>query len=942
MDDSQGRRIPARTALATLWLLVLAACGGGGGGNNLRASPPPAAPPPAPPVVETPNPEFSKHLMLTNASAAHAAGFSGHGVSIGVVDTGVNRNHPALWPRVTSNLVYIGSPPNDLSVDDVDGHGTAVAQIMAGTPFGQWPGGIAPGAEIVSARIISDEPPPDDGSGQGNEVDGALGLKPIHQDLIDRGARIMNNSWGGLYWTDPNATAPIADEYRPFIIGNDGLVVFATGNEAAAHPTDMAALPSQPGPNGTLPAADLERGWLAVAALDTDNPTQLAPYSNACGIAMRYCLVAPGTVVVTGTDDASNDPSYWEWSGTSLAAPQVSGAAALVWEAFPYFDNDLVRQTLLGTATDLGAAGPDAVFGYGLLNVGEAVQGPARFDWGTVTADFDGFTSTWGNPIDGAGGLVKSGTGTLVLGEDNTYAGGTLVQGGTLQVRGLGLGSGDVAVESGAMLSMTPQSGPLQVGGDLANRGTVQLAPDAGLDVAGHYSQDAGSRLALYVGNVVTADTATLQGGDLQVLGVKPGYTYQSREDVLVTSNGLTGTFASLSAGAGVFLDATLGYDANRAWLDIARLDVSVTAQSLGFSPMSVASATRVESAFRVLDGTEDSVPPEATPAFVDAAGAFQRTPTAAAAEYSLASLSGELHGADTAFALMAIDGNRHALETRLDAVSRAGTAGAWVQELHAQRALADFDMDTAGWLLGQDARAGDWLYGAAFGETAGYAWHGLRRDRERNRQVEGQLYAQWMRGRDQVLGRLALGRMERWLQRDVLLGTDVFAVDTDYADRYTTLGLEAGHRFEFATGWLTPYAGAQALRLERDGFAEQGAAGFGLSTRDSSFTATQALLGARFDRQWQARAVRIAVNARIEWQRTLSQSGADIDARFTALDVWTPIIADGLAPEAGVFVLGASVGFPRWGEFGLDLDGRHERGRSDARASLRWSVPFE
>lgn len=363
MDDSQGRRIPARTALATLWLLVLAACGGGGGGNNLRASPPPAAPPPAPPVVETPNPEFSKHLMLTNASAAHAAGFSGHGVSIGVVDTGVNRNHPALWPRVTSNLVYIGSPPNDLSVDDVDGHGTAVAQIMAGTPFGQWPGGIAPGAEIVSARIISDKPPPDDGSGQGNEVDGALDLAPIHQDLIDRGARIMNNSWGGLYWTDPNATAPIADEYRPFIIGNDGLVVFATGNEAAAHPTDMAALPSQPGPNGTLPAADLERGWLAVAALDTDNPTQLAPYSNACGIAMRYCLVAPGTVVVTGTDDASNDPSYWKWSGTSLAAPQVSGAAALVWEAFPYFDNDLVRQTLLGTATDLGATGPDAVFG---------------------------------------------------------------------------------------------------------------------------------------------------------------------------------------------------------------------------------------------------------------------------------------------------------------------------------------------------------------------------------------------------------------------------------------------------------------------------------------------------------------------------------------------------------------------------------------------------
>ena len=107
------------------------------------------------------------------------------------------RNHPALAPRVVANLNYVSSPPNNLAVDDVVGHGTAVSQIMAGTPFGAWPGGIAPGAQIISARIIADKEPTDDGSGQGNEVDGALGLKAIHQDLINRGARIMNNSWGG-------------------------------------------------------------------------------------------------------------------------------------------------------------------------------------------------------------------------------------------------------------------------------------------------------------------------------------------------------------------------------------------------------------------------------------------------------------------------------------------------------------------------------------------------------------------------------------------------------------------------------------------------------------------------------------------------------------------------------------------------------------------------
>ena len=114
--------------------------------------------------------------------------------------------------------------------------------------------GVAPGAEIVSARIISDEPPEDDGSGEGNEVDGALGLAPIHADLIDRDVRIMNNSWGGLYWTNPAATAEIAAEYRPFIVEHGGLVVFSAGNSGFDDPSDMSALPSQPGTGGSRPA----------------------------------------------------------------------------------------------------------------------------------------------------------------------------------------------------------------------------------------------------------------------------------------------------------------------------------------------------------------------------------------------------------------------------------------------------------------------------------------------------------------------------------------------------------------------------------------------------------------------------------------------------------------------------------------------------------------
>lgn len=937
----QGFRILSernrRIGLAAVALLALVACGGGGGSANVRPpDPPPAAPPPAP-VVFAPNPAYSKHLELTNTAVAHAAGLTGQGVRIGVVDSGVNRNHPALAGRVVDNLTYISSPPNNLSIDDVVGHGTAVSQIMAGKPFGSWPGGIAPGALIISARIISDKSPVDDGSGQGNEVSGAVGLKSIHQDLINRGARIMNNSWGGLYWTNLTATAPIADEYRPFVIGNGGLVVFATGNSAFANPSSMAALPSQLGQGGTRPGADLERGWLAVAALDTDNPTQLASYSNACGVAMNYCLVAPGTVVVTGTDDSPTNPSYWNWSGTSLSAPQVSGAAALVWQAFPYFNNDLVRQTLLGTAKDLGTPGVDATFGYGLLDVGKAVLGPARLDWGDVTATFDSITSSWGNRIVGSGGITKLGSGKLILAGPNAYTGATRVNGGTL--RPAFALPGNTFVGTQGRLELFNAS----VNGNLDNLGITAITGGAGHTISGDFHQGGNARVAMEVGSRIFINgKAQLDGGDLQITGKVSGYVYSQQELLLTALGGVTGAFATLSQGPGVFLDASLRYDPFRVLLDIRRLDITATAQSMGLSAALVASAQRIEDAFVQIDRSTVGGVSRPTPEFIGAAGAFQRTASAAAAEQSLDSLSGELHGADTAFALMQVEGNRHALESRLDALQTAPVDGAWAVGLNAHRMLSHFNVDANGWVLGHDRRfGGRWMLGAAFGQAVGWARHDLRRDRERNRQLEGQLYAQWQSGSDYLLGRFAVGRMERWTQREIRLGAEGFAVDSDYANRYATLGLQAGHRFEMAAGTFTPYLGVQALQLNRNGFAEQGAAGFGLSAADSTLSASQALVGARFGREWQAGTARMMLQGRAEWQRTLSQSGADIAARFTALDVWSPILGQALDRDVGVFGVGVSARLPRWGRLSFDLDSRHERGQTYGQAFAGWSLPF-
>ncbi|QWP75800.1 S8 family serine peptidase [Lysobacter sp. K5869] len=923
----------ARLAMCALTAAVLSACGGGGGGGNVRETPPPSTPSTPPTTPSTPPPPIGAHLDLTNTRSAQALGLTGQGVRIGVVDSGVRRDHPALNGRVGPMLIYTDPRTNNHRIDDVLGHGTYVSQIIAGTPVGAWPGGIAPGASIVSARILADTRPSDDGSGMGNEATGNGGLDIVSRDLMNAGVRIMNNSWGGLYWTGDTVTRSFIDAYKPFI-DNGGLVVFATGNESKPQPSDNASLPSQ-----GAGADALERGWIAAAALDTLNPTRLASYSNACGIAMNYCLVAPGDVQATGVNDPVGSTSYWVVRGTSFAAPQVSGAAALVWQAFPYFNNDLVRQALLGNAKDLGAPGVDPVFGQGLLDVGAAVRGLHRLDWGNVRVSFDG-TSTWSNPLTGAGGLIKDGSGTLRLDSSaaHTYTGGTDVVAGTLRLNDGGSLASAVTVRSGATFA---GGNGAKVASRVDNQGALRVE-GAGLRIDGDYAQSTAGQLQFFIGSKLDVGGTASLAGDARVLGQLPGYVRSSRE-VFLNAGSVSGQFGSLSTAPGVFLTAAVGYSSTQAWLDIVALNITATAQSLGMQAGDVASAARVDGALNGLGGGAAVTAPGGASAFSAGAGALQRSATAQAAQQSLASLSGELHGADAAFALMAIEGNRRALESRLDAQYLDGPHyGAWSDRLDARRAMAGrFDLDATGWIVGHDQRFGEWSLGAALSQTDGYAYSAQRRDRERNRQVEGQFYAAWNRGDRYLLGRAAFGSMDRYLQREVQLGADRFGTGSDYGERYVSLNVQAGHRFRFGEGVVTPYLGAQSLRLERGGFEEPGAAGFGLSAGDSALSATQFLAGARLERQWRLGSALLSLSGRAEWQRTLAQSGRYIDARFTGMEVWSPIVSDPFAREAGVLGLGLRAQFARGGVFALDFDNRYEFGEQYPRAFASWSLPF-
>jgi uncharacterized protein with beta-barrel porin domain len=911
------------------------------------------------------------HLVLIDAVGLAASGHTGAGLRIGVVDTGVNRNHPALQGRVVANYNYVDPATNNLAIDDVVGHGTTVAQLAAGTPFGNWPGGVAQGAQIVSARIINDKAPDDDGTGDGNEVHGALGLQALHDDLVRAGVRIMNNSWGGLYWNDAGATAAIASEYRNFIVANDGLVLFATGNESRPNPSDMAALPSQAGSGGTMPAADLERGWITVAALDTATPTQLASYSNACGVAMRYCLVAPGTALFTGTNDTAGNPTYWYGSGTSYATPLVSGAAALVWQAFPYFNNDLVRQTLLGTAKDLGAPGVDAVFGYGLLDVARALRGPARLDWGTLQVSPPaGSNVPWSNDISGSGGLVVSGNGNivdgvndplLVLNGNNSFSGGLRVTGGaTVQLRG-GMQS-TVTIEAGAQLDVqeaTVAGSVLNLGvvrfngasspardstfADVDNQGVFFNQGPAHTRLTGSFRQSANGEFWMVLGSdpLQIAGSAQLDG-KLYVQDVAQGYVAHHQTEVLVAAGGVNGRFATLGYRPTLLLEATIGYGSDRVWLDVDRVDVVAAATALGMpTSASLDSATRIEDAFRVIDANQPTNPAGASTGsdLLRGAAGIQQVGSPSALGATLDSLSGRLHTIAGATTFAGIDQDRRALSQRYDNLShdRAAT-GAWMRQTGSAGGGSGAGYDLVGWMIGQDARVGaQGVVGYAFGENRADSRVEASFDRGRDRQTQAQFYGGWLHGDFYAIGSVGAGRYQRDVDRGLLLGEERLGVSTHYAGDFSTVGLESGYRFRVAAGAsLTPYAGLQYARVEDPAFEESGGLGFGLRSEGGATARSQAIAGLRTAlevRHWR-------LSAYAEWQQLLSQQGDRIMASFTGVDAWAALPAMN-ADSVGMAGLSAAAALSPRTRLSFGYDHRFGAGGLIDAAENRWRLDY-
>jgi autotransporter-associated beta strand protein len=910
--------------------LALAACGGGGG---TRAVPNSVAPPTTP---TTPQPPVDAQLSLTNTYAAHAAGYTGAGVTIGIVDSGIMRSNPTVSGRVVKEFIDVDPSQNDTSVDDVVGHGTWVSEMAAGAPFDKFPGGIAPGASLVSARIISDNAPSDSGQPptQITAADAQF-FQQVNQQLISAGVMVQNNSWGGLTWdtSDPSVNQAFDAAYSPFINQQGGLVVFAAGNGSGAQPSTFAQLPNF--------APDLAKGWLTVVALNSNDPTKLASYSDICGDAMAFCLAAPGDVIVLDKDATASttNPDYYIVQGTSLAAPIVTGAAALVWQAFPYFSNDLVRQTLLGTADPLGGSQPNPTFGYGALDVGKAVQGPAQFNWGDVNVSFDGITSTWSNAISGAGGLIKNGSGTLILTGANSYTGETQVDGGTLQSN-LDL-PGNVSVANGGTLDSAPE-----VKGSLDNAGTV-VVRQGGITVSGDYTQSGTGILSVDLGAQLYVMGKAQIDGTLNVLGAVPGYVTTDHQLVLNVDKGITGTFAQLTESPGVFLNAALQYTPNTVWLDTTSLSITQAAQAMAITDAaSSAAAVRVQNGFDAINSRLAAGGSVAN-GVLQGAGAILHAATPASARATLQSLSGQLHAASAAMLFDGMDAADDALSRHFDdLLDGQARVGAWYGGLGWQGDLqragyAGATFRSGGSLVGADFRIGPHaLLGYALGQSRGYGQLDGAWDHNRTWSDHLMVYGGLSNGPWYANARIGGGWYRADMQRLLLLGGLSAPLGSALSGRYVTGTLEGGYQWHVGATQLTPFVDARYQQLRQGAFAETGGYGFGLKADGRTVGRLQTGLGLRAQRSLRlANGMLIQFDGSAAWWHALHQYGDAFDASFTGFDDWMPVDGIGLSRDESVLRAGVSL-WPAHA-FGLRLGFTREQGSRQESSSAMLQGTF-
>lgn len=282
-------------------------------------------------------------------------GVRGAGVRVGNIDTGVDAGSPALAGRVAAWRDFVSGRPAPY---DDNGHGTHTAGTIAGG--GSAAIGVAPDSQLIVAKAMAA-----DGAGSGSSLLAAAEwmTDPDGNPATADQPQVINNSWSSSAAND-TWFRPMITRWRElgivpvFSAGNTGPRERTVGSPAS-YPEVLAV--GAVDRDGTV-APFSARGPVVWADLDGLGPT-------AGTVLTKPDLVGPGVGITSSVGSG-----YLSYSGTSMAAPHVAGAAALVRQAAPGLSADAVVDILRRSADDIDAPGPDIAAGHGRVNVVRALE----------------------------------------------------------------------------------------------------------------------------------------------------------------------------------------------------------------------------------------------------------------------------------------------------------------------------------------------------------------------------------------------------------------------------------------------------------------------------------------------------------------------------------------------------------------------------------------
>lgn len=864
--------------LAVTLIILLTGCGssGGGGGGNSGGSTPtptpiaPSTPTPSPPVPVPSAPDVPFNTSDPhNKTPAENQGLDGTNTVVGIIDSNFNPTNPEFSNSLGgSRLIVDGN-----FTGNNNSHGSLVAEIIGGKRIG-----IAPNItmQAVSAGVTCS-------NGEDECVDAT---RSMYDTLYNKGVRIFNQSFGSgddNILTASKNNYPLSDPVINFYqqkTATDSLFIWATGNSKSPQPGAEAGLPY------LYPS--LQKGWLAVTAVNSQTGL-ISDYANRCGAAMNWCLAAVGDYDfyvenVTG-------------KGTSFSAPAVTGAAGLVKQKYSWMNGDLIRQTLLSTATDKGDLGVDKVYGWGLLNIGKAVNGPALFDKRLALADyvyvtFDAVTSKFENDISGDAGLVKNGTGTLILTGNNTYTGQNVVNGGILQVNGKVLSQ--VNVKKNGVLSSDGGS----IGNDVINEGGTFINKSNGTIINGNYLASNDSITESDVdATIKIKGKAILSGSQLKINSPKdennnPVYVSANNgitNKIIVADNGIENHFNSIDTP--VLLESKVKYNPNNIELNLERKNVSVYASKAYNSDATRDnSSENLEQVFKVLDNTTGK------DKFKTQAALLQQS-SAKTLAVTLDSLSGQIYASAQALTFQQSQTINKDLSNRLVMLgslegNNDNSAGLWFNGIGSvgklyESGYAEADTYLYGGQIGIDKSINaDTILGIALSFSDSKADFNRYAGESKSQNVGLSIYGRYGKNDDSfyLLGRLGGAYVASDVERDVIIGTNTENLSIDHNDYVLSGYGEVGYKFKTSKNTnVTPFAGLMYDSVSRGSFSEDNSL-FGLEADRKTYDQTSGLLGLRAETNFNWFAGRTTLQGYFSWQWAFNDEDLSFEASYVGL----------------------------------------------------------